>query len=441
MPYGLLTPDPRLWATRAPAPLVVPHTPPVAPRPTIWDRLRVGGERLFGIPQDAGLLAPEDRSLALRQGLLSAGAAVANSDPSQGILHGLVQGVAAGRGGAMSGIEQQDAFRARRAGLDRRGQLAAIQAQYMGKDPAAYARALALGGFFEEAKTVAESLKALQPEKANTFETTGADGVVRVYDRERPNAPPVVLGPVGKPQITPPAPNPDLKEIDVSSDPGHKHWGRWDAKTNAFVDTGSRVGTTDPNLNTKITPEQTRQAGIGGSAAQAFVALHDIEQSSPTAVTEVQRALASPSFVKVIPFIGNKAADAVTAMRQVGLSDKAQEYLNAIWELGGQAARQQGRGMTRSLPVLQQLYNELGANLGEGPGALTQKRKNRYNVILGAKDQSSPDLLNAALKERGLTWADVEQRSPYAPEKPAEPTKDPLRKTGGVLDQHLGGGG
>lgn len=132
MPYGLLGEDPRLWATRAPAPLMVPQTPPVAPRPTIWDRLRVGGERLFGIPQDAGLLAPEDRSLALRQGLLSAGAAVANSDPSQGILHGLVQGVAAGRGGAMSGIEQQDALIARQAGFAQREKRLQFQQKYLG---------------------------------------------------------------------------------------------------------------------------------------------------------------------------------------------------------------------------------------------------------------------------------------------------------------------
>lgn len=174
MSYGLLNDpnDPR-FATRGPKPLVVPTQAIAQRKPTIWDRIRGGAERLMGIPDNAqGLLSQEDRTYARRQGLLTAGAGIAGADPSRGILSAVSQGISEGRGGAMSGLEQRDALSQRRAGMERSSRLADIQAQYAGKDPAAYARALALGGFMDEAKKVAETVKALAPDEGQRLVQT-----------------------------------------------------------------------------------------------------------------------------------------------------------------------------------------------------------------------------------------------------------------------------
>lgn len=234
---------------RQPGPLVPPSQAAQAGPPlTIWDRIRSGGERLFGIPQD-GLLSPADRSYGLRQGLLTAGAAIANNDPVQSTFGALANGIAAGRGGAASGIQEHDAFTARAKALNDRATEMTLEAKYAGKtDPASlrqYAVDLYTHGLPEQAYRVAQGAKDLQPDleqqikvadaaRRSTFRAanpqfanysdpaldkvmeaqgipklknydfiTDKSGRVKGIDKNNPTAPPIDLGVIGKPSPIP----------------------------------------------------------------------------------------------------------------------------------------------------------------------------------------------------------------------------------------------
>lgn len=163
---------------------------------------------------------------------------------------------------------------------------------------------------------------------------------------------------------------------------------------------------------------QLNAAAYGARAAIAGQTMTDIEQKNFSAAQEAARAINSPAFTKLIPFIGARTADAARAMREFGLSDDAQQYMNSLFEFAQNAAPGQfSPGALRSPQMLYQMWSEYGVQPGEKPAGAEIKHRNRLNFVRQGKLKAGDKAWKDALDEYGLTDDAIFGKAAQAPSR------------------------
>ena len=151
------------------------------------------------------------------------------------------------------------------------------------------------------------------------------------------------------------------------------------------------------------TGPERQSASYAARAAVAAADMTRIEQTNLAAAQEAARALNAPGFARLIPFIGIRSEQAARALREVGLSDEAQQYMNNLFEFAQNAAPGQfSPGAVRSPQLLYQIWTEYGVQPGERGAGAQIKARNRLNFVRQGKLKAGKSAWEDALQEYGL---------------------------------------
>jgi hypothetical protein len=168
--------------------------------------------------------------------------------------------------------------------------------------------------------------------------------------------------------------------------------------------------------------QERTDAAYGVRAGVAEGTMRKIEMTDQKSVQQAARAINNPNFVSVIPFLGQRSAAAAKALREVGLSGNAVQYLNSLIEFSQNAAPEQFTpGVLRSPEMLYNMWTEFGAQPGEDPAGWEIKHRNRQNFVHMAKYKAGDRAWQGALKEFGVSDASLFNEPPAAPAQPGAP--------------------
>lgn len=163
-----------------------------------------------------------------------------------------------------------------------------------------------------------------------------------------------------------------------------------------------------PSEGKPPTRPQLGDAAYGVRAGIAAKHMQELELRNPDAVKSAAIAINRPNFASVIPFIGQRSSRAVKAMREAGISEEAQQYLNDIVEFAQNAAPTQFTpGSVRSPETVYNMWTEFGPQPGESPAGWEIKRRNRANLVRMAKLKAGDDAWSRALQEFDVTDRDL----------------------------------